>query len=554
MTDGPFVSYAQHGEDVVLWRALGGRPRVVYVDVGAFDPTYDSVTRALYERGWRGVNIEAQPARLEAFLRDRPEDTNLALAVGDVDGEAVLTLPVNPGWASLLDAEATGADPAASEHLTVPVRRLSTILADLGLRHVDVLKVDVEGGEPAVVRGLLDGDVRPVVCVLEGVAPGVGRAAGDEAVALLVGAGYTHCMFDGLNHYLTTDDALCAALSVPANPVDGYVTHQVSEHLAQRESLIASITALSTENAALRRLKTPPVEAAAPRELQSTLAVAESDLPLPAMSRDGIAPPEVLRPPTRRALDPGARAERRRATFRRLLRGEPDAPLTRFGAARPRLLQLSSGEITPDDALSVMYHEILGRAPDSAGHAMWLERIERGDALFDLARDMASSGEAQLRGKGERAIVQADLATWERMLIAQTLGTGDGRPATGQSVTTVGHQLFVGALYEVALRRTPTAGELEHEVGTLVAGVGREWMLRNFAARPQTVARLFGTYGPGWRGRVRRLRDRRLQLQIFRDLVAAAENRQLSLLLADLHRTETAAARPADASPTLEKP
>ena len=34
----PFVSYAQHGEDVVLWRALSETRNGFYVDVGAFDP------------------------------------------------------------------------------------------------------------------------------------------------------------------------------------------------------------------------------------------------------------------------------------------------------------------------------------------------------------------------------------------------------------------------------------------------------------------------------------------------------------------------------------
>ncbi|HUX70817.1 MAG TPA: FkbM family methyltransferase, partial [Cellulomonadaceae bacterium] len=91
-TSEPFVSYAQNGEDVILWRTLGNRGSCVYVDVGAFHPTYDSVTRALYERGWRGVNIEPQPDRLAAFEAERPEDVNLSLAIGDEDGTALLSL------------------------------------------------------------------------------------------------------------------------------------------------------------------------------------------------------------------------------------------------------------------------------------------------------------------------------------------------------------------------------------------------------------------------------------------------------------------------------
>src|ERR1700761_8288608 len=52
------VSYAQNREDVLLWRALHDLPAGFYIDVGAEDPTKDSVTRAFYERGWGGINVE----------------------------------------------------------------------------------------------------------------------------------------------------------------------------------------------------------------------------------------------------------------------------------------------------------------------------------------------------------------------------------------------------------------------------------------------------------------------------------------------------------------
>ena len=38
MSDTEFVSYAQHGEDVVLWRALGSVTPGRYVEVGAKEP------------------------------------------------------------------------------------------------------------------------------------------------------------------------------------------------------------------------------------------------------------------------------------------------------------------------------------------------------------------------------------------------------------------------------------------------------------------------------------------------------------------------------------
>ena len=70
MSRGPFVSYAQNQEDVVLARALRPDDRGgFWVDVGAGDPVWDSVTAALAERGWRGRERGTAPVRTRAALR-----------------------------------------------------------------------------------------------------------------------------------------------------------------------------------------------------------------------------------------------------------------------------------------------------------------------------------------------------------------------------------------------------------------------------------------------------------------------------------------------------
>ena len=82
----PFISYAQNMEDVMLYRALRDVQHGFYVDVGANSPDQHSVTRALYEQGWRGINIEPMPAFHEQLVAARPGDINLAIAVGDRSG------------------------------------------------------------------------------------------------------------------------------------------------------------------------------------------------------------------------------------------------------------------------------------------------------------------------------------------------------------------------------------------------------------------------------------------------------------------------------------
>jgi hypothetical protein len=53
-----------------------------YIDVGSQHPDIDSVTRAFYDRGWRGVNIEPVPAYIELLRAARPRDVNLGIALG----------------------------------------------------------------------------------------------------------------------------------------------------------------------------------------------------------------------------------------------------------------------------------------------------------------------------------------------------------------------------------------------------------------------------------------------------------------------------------------
>ena len=96
MTEPLFVSYAQNGEDVILWRALRGVPKGRYVDVGAYDPDEHSVTKALYERGWRGVNIEPLPDAVARFREVRPGDETVEAVVAANAGDT-LTFHYFPG-------------------------------------------------------------------------------------------------------------------------------------------------------------------------------------------------------------------------------------------------------------------------------------------------------------------------------------------------------------------------------------------------------------------------------------------------------------------------
>jgi hypothetical protein len=80
------ISYAQNFEDVLLNRVFGGVNYGFYVDIGAYHPVDDNVTKAFYDRGWSGLNIEPGEVFPE-LAAARPRDINLNMAVYDRGGE-----------------------------------------------------------------------------------------------------------------------------------------------------------------------------------------------------------------------------------------------------------------------------------------------------------------------------------------------------------------------------------------------------------------------------------------------------------------------------------
>ena len=62
----------------MLWRALGRIENGFYIDVGAHDPVVDSVSKAFYEHGWRGLHVEPLPEYAAVIRQDRPDEMAFA--------------------------------------------------------------------------------------------------------------------------------------------------------------------------------------------------------------------------------------------------------------------------------------------------------------------------------------------------------------------------------------------------------------------------------------------------------------------------------------------
>lgn len=83
--DPVFTSYSANFEDVLLHRIFGGRAEGAYLDAGASDPVRGNDTKALYDRGWSGINL-VDPALLPRFVQARPRDRTVGAASGAAAG------------------------------------------------------------------------------------------------------------------------------------------------------------------------------------------------------------------------------------------------------------------------------------------------------------------------------------------------------------------------------------------------------------------------------------------------------------------------------------
>jgi FkbM family methyltransferase len=161
-------------ETVPLWFHLAAQSETI-VDVGAF-VGYMTLLAALANRRARVVALEPNPPTFDRLLRNLQLNgvenvIAVNLAAGAMEGKAVLhhaphgfssAASLNPRHLAMID------DMTTTE---VPVRRLDSLIGELGLKRVELLKLDTETTEADVLDGAAETIARDrphIVCEVLG--------------------------------------------------------------------------------------------------------------------------------------------------------------------------------------------------------------------------------------------------------------------------------------------------------------------------------------------------------------------------------------------------
>jgi len=225
-----FTSYAQNQEDVVLWRALKHIGCGKYLDIGAQHPVIDSVSKAFYERGWRGVHIEPVAQYAELLRLDRPDETILEIAISDTNEYIpFFVIPDtglstgNPSVARLHDSKGF-----TTLEAKVKARTLDSVLQAFGSTNIHWMKIDVEGMEAQVLKSWHDCSARPWVVIIESTMPNSTIHTEAEWEHEVINRGYAFALFDGLNRYYVHNlhRNLLGFFYAGANSLDQFVTYR----------------------------------------------------------------------------------------------------------------------------------------------------------------------------------------------------------------------------------------------------------------------------------------------------------------------------------------
>jgi FkbM family methyltransferase len=153
--------YSQDGEELLI-RSFGGYKKNYkgfYIDIGAYHPLIYSNTQWFYEKGWKGINIDAMPDSMRIFNKIRKRDINLEIGISDESGEpeyySFKYADDMNSFNSVLSKERIN-NGEIKEIVKIKVFPINEVLKKYlpKQQKIDFITIDVEGYEMKILRTL----------------------------------------------------------------------------------------------------------------------------------------------------------------------------------------------------------------------------------------------------------------------------------------------------------------------------------------------------------------------------------------------------------------
>lgn len=173
------LSYAQQGEDLIVQNVLDMvrvQGPITYLDIGAYDPIFDSNSYAFYLAGGHGVLVEPNPSKIERLRKVRPRDKVLNIGVGLsaqpttgdyylIGGSGGLLNTFSKEDAEGVQTKSHGAQ-SIEKVLKMPLVNINTLMQEQLGGAPNFLSIDTEGLDLGILETMDFDRYRPdVICV-----------------------------------------------------------------------------------------------------------------------------------------------------------------------------------------------------------------------------------------------------------------------------------------------------------------------------------------------------------------------------------------------------
>lgn len=160
--------YSQHDEELIIRDFFRDRRNGYFLDVGCAFPKQYSTTYYLEQHlGWKGIGVDALPDYRESWEEQRPNSEFFAFFVDDHSDETKKFY--RAGLRALSSGTKDRVFKGRSLHqieIEVPTITLDKLLDLNGVTKIDFLSMDIEGSEPAALRGFDIERFKPeLVCI-----------------------------------------------------------------------------------------------------------------------------------------------------------------------------------------------------------------------------------------------------------------------------------------------------------------------------------------------------------------------------------------------------
>lgn len=208
-------SFSQCGEDLLVNYVFNLRniQYPTYLDIGANHPFFLSNTALFYQKGCRGVNVEANPGLIAEFRLFRRKDINLNVGVGPADDEMDFYVINDPTLSTFSKTEADQLA-ATGKYTIQSVEKVKLTTVDKIIQQYcnglfpDFLSIDVEGLDYDILRSIdFDKYWPKVICVEAAEYSPVGAGTRrTDIIDFLVSKGYYEYANTNLNAIMVKNE------------------------------------------------------------------------------------------------------------------------------------------------------------------------------------------------------------------------------------------------------------------------------------------------------------------------------------------------------------